>query len=178
MILFSDDGVEDGQQFAHGGHDGDHLLFAGGEALIVRADHGVVSGGREGGHVQRGPDVGASAGGGAMASRHAAVAVDRRDPHQPCDLLPRAAAQATVRIETHKNRPGSSYHSGLERPRSGRSRDRLACLGYARFAHRAQAQPTTNGIKRRWMKDTSSGGAGHLMTSLRPATSRDRQGAG
>ena len=94
MFLVSDHGVEDEQQFSHGGDEGDHLLFAGGDqALVVGSDFGVVSGGHEGGHVQRRADRGAAAVGGAFAPHGAGVSVDRGDPDQCGDLTTRALAQ-------------------------------------------------------------------------------------
>jgi hypothetical protein len=53
----ADHGVEDGQQFAHDGDEGDLGGFAGGaEPEITGAERRIVAGGHQGGHVEGGAD--------------------------------------------------------------------------------------------------------------------------
>ena len=79
----SEDGVEDGEQFAHGGDEGEFLGSAGGdEALVDGLDLVVVSAGGEGRHVQDVADGDAAAGDHAPATEAAAVAVDWCDADQ------------------------------------------------------------------------------------------------
>jgi len=66
----SDHGVEDSQELAHAGDDGDLLGFAGGdEAVVELLDDGIESDGRERCHVESASHPPASAEDG--AARHA-----------------------------------------------------------------------------------------------------------
>ena len=57
------------------------------------ADHGIAPAGGEGGHVKRRAYIGATGFGSALAALLAAVLVERRHPHQCCDLSARGLAQ-------------------------------------------------------------------------------------
>ena len=90
----SDDGVADGQQFAHAGNEGDLLAFAcGDEPLIQRTDDGVVAHGGTGGHVQHRAHRSATTPDAARAFPLAAVTIERRHTHQRGELSVIDAAQ-------------------------------------------------------------------------------------
>ena len=55
-LLIADDGIEDGQEFAHHGGQGQFGWFTqGNESAIEGAQCGITTGGGQGGHVQTGP---------------------------------------------------------------------------------------------------------------------------
>ena len=83
-----DDGVEDGEEFAHAGGESDFEGFAlRFESLGELTYHGVVPDGVEGGHVQRASDGGSSAADGSPFGGRSAVGIDRRDTHQGGDFF-------------------------------------------------------------------------------------------
>lgn len=76
MLTGFEERIEDNQELAHAGDLDNHVGFAGGlEAIGEGAEDGVVSPGSEGGHVECGADVFASAGDAAFAFESAAVVV-------------------------------------------------------------------------------------------------------
>ena len=69
--LVSDDGIEDGKQFAHDGGQGDFLWFAEFEEVVIEAlEDRIVPGGGQRGHVEGGTNFGATAPDGAPAAHH------------------------------------------------------------------------------------------------------------
>src|SRR6266571_1842512 len=69
------DGVEDGEELAHGGGEGNFAGTPGGDqALIEGTDGRVVFGGGKGGHVENAANAGAAAGNHASAPKGAAIA--------------------------------------------------------------------------------------------------------
>ena len=87
-LFVSDQGTEDGEEFVHGGDEGEFLVLSPEEKLLIEVfDDGVASDGGEGGHVECGADGGSTAPDGLFASKGSAVAVDRRDPDEQGDLL-------------------------------------------------------------------------------------------
>ncbi len=100
-FLGSDHGIENGEQFAHGRDEGDLLGFAQCTQVKVKlADHGVVPGRGQGGHVQGGAHLGAASPAHyvgprcAGASELATVAVERGDADEGRDLAAVQLARA------------------------------------------------------------------------------------
>ena len=91
-------GIEDGEQLAHAGHDGDLFGLAGiHQALVGRADHGIVAGGDDGRHVQGTTHLGAAALAAPAPAQPAGVAGHRGDAHQRGDLATVQAASSLAR---------------------------------------------------------------------------------
>src|SRR5680860_1726862 len=85
--VIAEDGVEDGEELAHAGGDGDlGWPAAPDQASVESLQRGIAADGGQGRHVQGGADAGAAAHDHATAAEAAAVAVDRRDPDQGGDL--------------------------------------------------------------------------------------------
>ena len=109
MQAIADHGVEEGQELSHAGGECDLAAFAGGfESLIEGSDDGVASCGGEGGHVECGADVGASASDGACALESAGVSVEGRDADQCADLSSVGGAQFVERGDEC----GAEYDAG------------------------------------------------------------------
>ena len=86
-FLGLDHGIENDEQFAHGRDEGDLFGFADcAQAPVKRADHRVVAGGGQGGHVQGCAHVCAASPHSALASELATVAVERGHAHEGQDL--------------------------------------------------------------------------------------------
>lgn len=86
-------GVENGEQLAHAGDDGDLLGFtAVHQALVVSADHGVVARGDDGCHIQGMAHLGAATLDTPTPAQPAGITGHRGDAHEGGDL---AAVQAT-----------------------------------------------------------------------------------
>ena len=80
-------GVEDNEQLAHTGCEGQLLgLTSGQQPLVEVLDDGVEAAGYQRSHVQGGTDPGASTPDGAFASESAAVPVEGSHSHQGGDL--------------------------------------------------------------------------------------------
>ena len=83
-----DDGVEDDEEFSHGGDEGHEFGFSGAdESLIERFELCIVPDGDDGGHVEGLAELGSSAAGGSLPSERAAVAIGGSDADESCDLL-------------------------------------------------------------------------------------------
>jgi hypothetical protein len=90
----SEHGVEDGEELAHRGGEGDFAGSPGShEAPVKSADRGVVLDRGQGGHVQHAPDVGPAAHDHPASSEGAAVAGDRRQAGQGRDAAAIEPAQ-------------------------------------------------------------------------------------
>jgi hypothetical protein len=82
-----EDGVEDGEEFAHASGDGDFGgAAAGDEAGVEGTDGGVAADGGEGWHVQGRADAGASTQDHTSSAEGTTVAVDRGDADEARDL--------------------------------------------------------------------------------------------
>ena len=80
-------GIENGEQFAHGCDEGDLFGFAQCTQVPVRlADHRVVPGGGQGGHVQGSAYLGTASPHSTLASELATVGVERCDADKGRDL--------------------------------------------------------------------------------------------
>src|SRR5215210_2851991 len=78
-----EDSVEDREQLAHAGHQGNLLGFAGRQKTLVEFLHyRVATRGDQGAHVQRSSDLGSPSPHATMAAQSARVAVERSDPNQ------------------------------------------------------------------------------------------------
>src|SRR3954449_9636209 len=87
-FLVSQDGVEDGEELAGDGDEGDHLGLCGGaEAFAEGLEDGVVTGRDEGGQEQGGAHALASAGDHALAFPLAGLAGVGGKAGEACDLL-------------------------------------------------------------------------------------------
>lgn len=83
-----DDGVEDDEEFSHGGDQGYEFGFSrADESLIESFELSIVPDGDDGGHVEGFAEQGPSAAGGSLPSERAAVAVGGSDADESCDLL-------------------------------------------------------------------------------------------
>ena len=83
----SDHRIENGQQLAHTGDDGDLLRFAGGDLAGIEAlNHTIESAGSERGHVEGAPDLGAPAEDATLATHLFGIAVEGSEPDQGRDL--------------------------------------------------------------------------------------------
>src|SRR5882672_6643960 len=82
-----DHGVEDGQELAHAGHDGNHFLLSAGEqAFVETPDDRVVADGRHGWHIQGTAYVSAPAVDGSLSTHGAGVSVQWRHTDELADL--------------------------------------------------------------------------------------------
>ena len=83
-----DDGVEDDEEFSHGGDQGHEFGFSRvNESLIERFELSIVPDGHDGGHVEGLAEQSPSAAGGSLPSERAAVAVGGSDANESCDLF-------------------------------------------------------------------------------------------
>src|SRR5947209_12483984 len=86
--VVADHGVEDGEELAHHGREGELFSFSGGgQPLVERLKKGIVAAGDEGGHVEGTAHLGPAAPGRALATHFSAVAVEGSDADQGSDLL-------------------------------------------------------------------------------------------
>ena len=108
-------GIEDGEQFMHGGDAGDFAGCAGGtQALIEGANDGVVAAGDDGGHVEGGANGGAAAPSGAGARAGATIAIERGDADQGRELAMREVAEFRHVGEQSAGGGGADPRDGLE----------------------------------------------------------------
>ena len=93
-FLGLDHGIENGEQFAHGRDEGDFFGFADCAQVPVQlADHRVVPGGGQSGHVQGRAHLCTASPHSALASELATVAVERGHAHEGGDLAAVQLAQ-------------------------------------------------------------------------------------
>src|SRR5215210_6502071 len=86
--------VEDGEEFADAGDDGDLVELAGGDEAVVEGAHGrIEADGGAGGHPEAGADGGAATGAAALATRGATSAIERSDTDEGGDGLAVQASQ-------------------------------------------------------------------------------------
>jgi hypothetical protein len=120
-----EDSVEDREQLAHAGHQGNLLGFAGRQKTLVEFLHyRVATRGDQGAHVQRSSDLGSTSPHATMAAQGARVAVERSDPNQGGHSLVRERAQlghssqSRVRARTGPT-PGTLRRSASFSPKAG-----------------------------------------------------------
>ena len=90
--------VAEDEKLAHAGDEGYFGRLAGrDEALVASAQRGVDTGGRQGGHVERGAKLGAPAPAAPPPAPRAAVAVEGRASDEGSDLLAGARVQRGLR---------------------------------------------------------------------------------
>ena len=108
-FLGLDHGIENGEQFANGRDEGDLFGFADcAQVPVESANHRVVAGGGQGGHVQGSAHLGAASPHSALASELATVAVERGHADEDRDL----AAVQLARVPLYGRRRQQSLAGG------------------------------------------------------------------
>jgi hypothetical protein len=88
QLVSADEGIEENDEFSHGGDAGDFgSLSVVSKASVEGFDGGVESDCAQGGHVEGASHAGAAAGYAALAAQRSAVVCDRGDPDQSGDFL-------------------------------------------------------------------------------------------
>ncbi len=188
--------VQDRQQFAHTGGQGDLGRFAGRpQPLVERFDHGITPAGGDRGHVQHRPDPGPPAEDHAPPPALARIAIERADPNQRADLPPVQGPQFGQRGQqghrSHRADAGdaaqqSSCSRQIGLARTGPARHRRGSSDALRASQWSSGYPSASGmgagqaffsavnISTNWRRRWSSAASAWVSSSFHGRGAADR----